>query len=161
MKTKHAQLGSVSTATMRPEDLIPRFLDTLANLAGVADTLRTPDQEKIAQTVREIEGRMEAEDYYESEESDYDLEELFNALGEFAPPFCYFGASEGDGADYGFWISWDSLKDSVRDGSVVKLKAGAEYVHEDESVEYVLTETDHGNVTLYGVPTMEEIWSVV
>lgn len=43
--------------------------------------------------------------YDEGGLSGEDLETLTDLLGELAPPYCYFGANEGDGADYGFWVS--------------------------------------------------------
>jgi hypothetical protein len=40
---------------------------------------------------------------WECEQMGYLLEGLFDALNEIAPTGCSFGASEGDGASYGFW----------------------------------------------------------
>ena len=83
-----AQLGTVISGTMRPEDLIPAFLnlaDELGIFIGI-DRMENPP-----------------EGYYESEQAFDDLDYLFDLLDENAPEGCYFGAHPGDGADYGFW----------------------------------------------------------
>ena len=112
-----AELGSVSSETMRPEDLIPCFIDVLDDLKedlaqSVTTTTTTTAEDAMAVLVRvgqiddflgRVEQNQQAEDYYESEGCQFDLEELFEALGEFAPEDCCFGSHPGDGADYGFW----------------------------------------------------------
>ena len=93
---------------------------------------------------------MKADDYYESFRkqcscgvSVYDLESLFDALGEYAPEGFYFGAHPGDGCDYGYWLSeeftaeFDGLK--VQDLSEVPTGYAGE----------VLVVNDHGNTSLY------------
>lgn len=82
--------GTVSWGTMRPEDLIPRFVDTLKELHC---------QDSIVKEAEAIEDF----DNADAEDLDAILDYLFEHLSEHAPKGCYFGAHEGDGADYGFW----------------------------------------------------------
>jgi hypothetical protein len=99
----YAEIGSVSHGTMRTEDLIPVFVEALDDLKESESLSDSPNKERYARLDRmlgEIEQRMEREDYHCSEDAEHDLESLFEALNEYAPPFCYFGAHEGDGADY-------------------------------------------------------------
>ena len=84
---------SLSHATMRPQDLIPRFLDFLREHAP----------EKYAQLPSPVIPSDEDHPWWGSEEAQYLLEDLFDALDEIAPEGCYFGAHPGDGSDYGFW----------------------------------------------------------
>jgi len=39
----------------------------------------------------------------------YLAEDLWNAMDDIAPEGCYFGASEGDGTDYGFWRTSEDI----------------------------------------------------
>jgi len=87
---------SVSINTMRREDLIPAFV---ATLWAIDSTMENP----LASQLRGIEADMEQAEYYESEDSQYDLEWLFDTLDMYAPDGYYFGAHPGDGSDYGFW----------------------------------------------------------
>ena len=89
------------------------------------------------------------------------IDDLMDALGEFAAPYCYFGANEGDGSDYGFWPSIDSLEDACRYEDVLKVsdlsEIPADYVGE------VMLVNDHGNVT-FGTAEKGEfvtIWDCV
>jgi hypothetical protein len=145
-----ASLGSVSRATMREEDLIPAFAYELEQL----DT-----EEKYKELIKE------------ANDIDWDdvdigivysndiLEELFDALNMFAPPYCYFGSHPGDGADYGFWICEDI--ESIFEG--LKVNDVSE-VPEDYTGE-VFDSNEHGNMVLYyyenttrGIEA-KEIWS--
>lgn len=126
MKTTYARLGSVSSGTMKPEDLIPAFLDALAECASLADTIRTPEQERIGEMCAGIE-EYESAEYWDSDQAIHDLQELEDELGNFAAPYCYFGAAEGNGADYGFWISWESVEYAIETGELVTVAAGLEW----------------------------------
>lgn len=149
MKAKKWQYGdgSVSSGTMRPEDLIPDFIWELRYLGHRSKNLT------------EIEKRVERanDEYWQDEECSFDLEELFDMLNEHSLPYMYFGSHPGDGADYGFWISegmeydFDGLK--VDDLSEIP----ADYIGE------VLHVNDHGNMTLYwkSARKLREIWAVV
>ena len=44
---------------------------------------------------------------YWTEQADDDTHELFDILDSIAPEGCYFGALEGDGSCYGFWLCED------------------------------------------------------
>lgn len=152
-KFVYADMGSVSSGTMRLEDLIPCFMPLLREYAR--ENTRTDH----LQFLEEIGERMEDEGYYETEESDHDLDELFNALQEYALPYFYFGSHPGDGADYGYWLSEDFECDF--DGK--KISDLSELTEEDREQE-VLHINDHGNMTLYWYDdkgNLEEIWAVV
>ena len=84
-----ATIGSVICGTMRTEDLIPVFLNLADELGLSVDTKLQCDTLP--------------DNYYESEDAHYDLEQLFDALDSVAPEGCYFGSHPGDGSDYGFW----------------------------------------------------------
>ena len=58
-------------------------------------------------------------EWWHSEDAGYLLEELTDLLNEHAPAFTYFGAHEGDGADFGFWIDWDAIAYAARDAEVL------------------------------------------
>ncbi len=157
---RHPAIGSVSHGTMRHEDLIPCFADLLLRFTK-------PNPE-----VTEIERHMRAEGYYDSEDSDWDLEYLFDALDEIAPPFCYFGAKEGDDRDYGFWVSRDDLEYGNEVNGVLRVDDLSEVP--DDQTGYVLLVNDHGNCTLYEIEIpnkkhgfrvasddLKEIWAIV
>jgi len=93
-----AELGSISTATMRVEDLLPVFADMLSYL----DTLS-----EYTWLIDECEQIIARADW-DAEETFYVLNEsLWDALDSFAPEGAYFGAHPGDGADYGYWMAED------------------------------------------------------
>jgi hypothetical protein len=141
--------GSISCGTMRAEDLIPAFSDTLARLD------KAGDYKGLLAEAREISD-------FASDDAGAVLEELFDALNSFAPDYGYFGAHPGDSADYGFWLSddWDrTAKDDgvlfVTDWSDVPADYAGGVAHVN----------DHGNATLAWIDAPgadpREIWSVV
>ena len=83
---------SVSSGTLKSEDLIPKFL-------GV---LKTYGKDKYDEYIKE---NPEVEDWenLDDETMGWVVDELTDLLNEIAPEGCFFGASEGDGADFGFW----------------------------------------------------------
>jgi len=151
-------LGSVSTGTMREEDLIPCFVGLLESLIPPEST-ECNDHRRAH--LAEIVERMDDDKYYESDDATYDMDWLFDKLNTFAPPYCHFGAHEGDGADYGFWVCWDALEDSVHDGDLLKVADLSEVP--DDYIGEVLHVNDHGNTTLYVADKgkLTEVWSVV
>jgi hypothetical protein len=138
--------GSISSGTMRAEDLIPALADELKSCIGANGS----DFEN--ELVREAE---ELEDY-ESEDADGILEDLFDALNDHAPAYGYFGANDGDGADYGFWLSEGFHHDfgglKVFDTSEVPADYSGEVLH-----------VKRGDCTLYVADggALSEIWSAI
>ena len=98
--------GSVSSGTMRTQDLLPCFLEVLREVSPVVY-----DQLSVA-AFSYIPAYAEEDDdseWWDSEDAQWKMEEMFDALDEAAPDGFYFGAHPGDGADYGFWPIEDDL----------------------------------------------------
>lgn len=141
-------IGSISTGTLRTEDLLDAFL-------SAAENLKLTRQERA--TVRGVRKRYEEEQ--DSEEAGYDLEEVTTILENHAPDFCYFGTLEGDGANFGCWPSWDAIDYAAHDGTLARSSA----LPADGGVGHYLDVNDHGNATLYrrAGNRWVEVWSVV
>ena len=109
--------GIISEATMRSEDLIPKFMDFLEAVAERCDI-----QEEVARLQEEVE-KLELEDvkgygeyYKDPEQASWilnDWQGIWDLIDSIAPEFCYFGAHEGDGACYGFWTSDEALQEAL------------------------------------------------
>lgn len=141
--------GSISTGTMRTEDLIPAFMGALKALDSTVWV-------KLQKELWEIEAMEDGEDKDES--LSYFLNEsLSDELNNLAPSYFYFGSHPGDGSDYGFWLS----EGAVEEFEGLKVSDTSE-VPEDYSGE-VMHVNDHGNVTLYLADNgkLSEVWSIV
>jgi hypothetical protein len=154
-KFTYASIGSISSGTMRPQDLMPDFIWELRHL-GHRDKRLTVIQNRVNTALNGKYGEDDA--YFTDEQSSYDLfETLFDMLDAHSLPYMYFGSHPGDGSDYGFWLSenleydFDGLK--VDDTESIP----SDYVGE------VIHVNDHGNMTLYykSPRKLKEIWSVV
>lgn len=155
---KYASFGSISSGTMRTEDLLPCFASELEyHIRNNADAWRSREGRVERDRLMAIVGDANDIEDYDSEEADDMVDTLFDELDAFAPPYAYFGAHPGDGADYGFWVH-DSLPDDF-DGLKVNdpSEVPADYTGE------VLHVNDHGNITLYSALDGEltEIWGIV
>lgn len=95
--------GSISWGTLRTFDLVDSFTHTLFNFY---EDNQTKTEELLALTKIIPQSAKEDEDhlFWASEEADWLLEELFQELEGIAPKGYYFGANEGDGSDFGFWV---------------------------------------------------------
>ena len=179
---KTLELGSISHGTLRDEDLIPVFMDTLETMdAKRAKSLRWQyrklfnyySEERIKPySDREIE-RLNVDASYLVNEV------LYDALNEHCPSYTYFGAHPGDGSDFGVWVSDEQIQDDIKDEFLTAVSDLAEI---DDMItqtgiipKTVILTNDHGNETLYAVKAeleegdssyklvweTEEIWSVV
>jgi len=151
---KHCCLGSVIEGTMRPETLIPAFAGELKEAIGN----RREEENRLlvqkAESIISYEDENADETFAEVKEEMSELvNELTDALNEYAPPFVRFGAHEGDGAAFGWWPDLDSLHEAISYG--VKMDDERVYLPDDGMVVHI---NDHGNVTLY---SLTEVWSCV
>ena len=147
-------IGSVSSCTMRPEDLIPSFLWEVRRQKRTVPGHR--------RECRAIEARSNKDGYFESEDCHFDLESLFDMLDAYAPMYFYFGAHPGDGADYGYWLS-ESFEEDF-DGLKVSDLSEVPNTYSGE----VLLVNDHGNMSLYVARArkrkpveLSEVWAIV
>jgi len=103
--------GTIICGTLRPQALLPAFMDTLSAMNREAydqliDSIETDGVVGIAYNEG---GAMPGIDlcdddkWWESEGCAHLLEELFDALNDAADEGFYFGHHPGDGADFGFW----------------------------------------------------------
>ena len=160
----YGTIGTLIHGTLRVEDLLEAFADELARLDDGGDFSALIGEAQRELDTVELDGG-------ESELASEVITELSDALQEFAPPFCYFGAHEGDGSDFGFWPSMEAVSDAVYSGDAMQVNAGddilpalAEHVRKhSELPSYAVSVTDHGNVTVSTLESVDlaEVWSIV
>ena len=99
MRLDHSWAGvSVSTGTLREQDLIPAF-ESVLDTAGVK-------YDRPACVNKLLGGGDLTADEWE-EVSFYLNEDLFDLLNDVAPEGTSFGTHPADGADFGFWPTDD------------------------------------------------------
>ena len=96
----------VSCDTLRTEDLLPKFWSVAEGLAVWLDRPKMLDASTLVSLAKLVGEDSKAEDWNDSEAAQT-LGDLFDVLDEAAPVGFGFGASEGDGACFGFWLSED------------------------------------------------------
>lgn len=84
----------VSDGTLKPEDLIPKFLNALKH-DETAHAKFLKDNPEILE--------IQSWDDVDDETKSMLVDELTDALNDIAPDGYFFGASDGDGACFGFW----------------------------------------------------------
>jgi hypothetical protein len=144
--------GTISHGTMRTYDLVCEFRWELRQykprLSG-----------HVCRDVPRSAWENEDHPYWDSEDAGYTLEELFDAMNSLAPEYVYFGASEGDGSDYGFWLNHEAIDEALSCGDIIdydKMPTGYSGL--------ALQTSDHGNMSLYNVSrgrTTREVWGAV
>lgn len=148
---KYATFGSVSHGTLRTEDLLDTFAGELDYQLG--RQTRSFKRAAFRKLIREARAAAEADKHEIGPEL---VDMLCDALGEFSPPYGYFGTHPGDGADFGYWLAdledFDGLR--VADTSEVPRGYRGEVLHVN----------DHGNASLYvanGRGKLRSVWHVV
>lgn len=145
---KPFQLGSVSTGTLRTDDLLKAFAIALDKLDSSKDPWLVAEAWNLTRR-----------NHAEQQECDDRLADLQEALQELCPPFVYFGAHPGDGSDFGFWPDHDAIQEAIDPTScLVRVNANGDYVLEEDGV--IVQVSDHGNVTLMDMDR-NVLWSVV
>jgi hypothetical protein len=139
-----ANIGTISHGTMRSEDLIETFSDELREHAS-----ENGSTQAYCNLLESCEQWLSADSEWQEQAAELGanlVSDLFDALNEFAPSYCYFGAHEGDGSDYGFWPCIEQIEEDCQSGELIKIEAGDEPPVGVESVAV----NDHGNMTFYG-----------
>ena len=102
MTMNKIKIGTVSHGTLRSEDLIETFSWELRHLA-VLPTQNVGNTKLLREADAWLEVTEAGEDGPYDELGSELVNDLIDALNELAPNGLYFGASDGDGADFGFW----------------------------------------------------------
>ena len=152
------QLGTISHGTLRTQDLLPAFLETLTARGG-----EIPKDLECGTHIEYLNcpwlGTTACDDddkFWDSEDAMWDMEALTDALQTLCPPFVYFGTLEGDGADFGFWPDMDGLRDATGDGSFEQVFGE----HELSEHGIILNVTDHSEFVVMDLER-NVLWSVV
>ncbi len=138
------RIGSVISGTLNPRDLANEFYFEADGRGGHIEwpsvDARNSWWDRFGQCGDRLfpneDGSMSEDDSVVADE----LETLTDLLNEIAPPYTYFGAHDGDGADFGFWPSWDSIDE------LEKFDSYPDTLPDDDFV----VVNDHGNVSVYG-----------
>ena len=140
-------IGTVIQATHRPEDLIPAFGNILTQV---------DQNNEYTDLLAECVGYKDETD---GEQAGEIVEALFEALNNFAPPYCYFGAHPGDGSDFGYWPI-EEIEDEFEGLKVNDLtEVPDDYLGDVLLIDAICS----GNQTFYHKCAYElhEVWSIV
>lgn len=151
-------IGSVSSGTMREADLIPSFVSILEDLR-----LTREERSMLAEIRRNADVDAD-DDYWTSETAAGDLEALFDIARDHCPDYTYFGAHEGDGADFGCWVDHDAITEDMRQTTIAPSRqAAGDKNSQYYRATYAYEVNDHGNATLFVGTNFRwrEVWSVV
>lgn len=99
--------ASVSSGTLVNSDLLEKFVYALTSIMlANSDHSSKKNVELVAeasQLVRQM--KKHPQNMLAQDDAEFLVEDLHEALNEYAPEGYYFGAHPGDGADFGFWKS--------------------------------------------------------
>ena len=110
-------VGTVSQATMRPQDVLPAIMGVLAEYHPTAFNRiqyaivanwdkRASMFPESAAAIYSLMCTIDDHPFWSSEIASYILnEDCWDAMQEIAPEGFYFGSHVGDGCDYGFWAN--------------------------------------------------------
>ena len=146
LATTNIQIGTLIHGTLRNEDLLQAFSDELAriDLARFQEVIKQ-DAHLFAESAN-----LTTDEIVEGlgEHVDDVINDLIDALNEYAPPHTYFGAIDGDGSDFGFWPDVDSFEDCEKYlmEEPSHLRGDTEWFDLDCNV--IVQVNDHGNVTV-------------
>lgn len=119
MPKKFLELGSVSSGTLKPEDLIPAFHDALKWVSpSSARECRVEYRDVFRWLNRH--GDLDGAPEDVAEGAGWVVDDLTDRLGNVCPPFTHFGSHMGDGADFGVWVVED-LEQEAKYGHLLYL----------------------------------------
>jgi hypothetical protein len=88
----------VDFASFRPQDLLPAFLDLLRSVDAPEY-----DQLMINHAIPAYALEDDSAEWWDSEECQYLINDITDALNIYTPDNHYFGSSQGNGSDFGVW----------------------------------------------------------
>jgi hypothetical protein len=166
-KARTLPIGTISSGTLRSDDVIPELL-------AAADSVRmsAADRRRVRELRREWRSVAAALAHDTDDDPDDGTiwNDLLDLLQGYAPDYCSVGAHDGDGADIGVWPSWDYLESESagQHDSATRLCNASVYKTDSLSdapkgFPHVWVVNDHGNATLYRRSGRRwvECWSVV
>ena len=124
----------VSDGTLKPEDLIPKFLNALKH-DETAYSKFLKDNPEILE--------IQSWDDVDDETKSMLVDELTDALNDIAPDGYFFGASDGDGACFGFWAV---------DPDESKKSEAAEDALVSKATDYIMRNAKRANVSISITP---------
>ena len=101
-----AEPGSVSHGTMNPRDLIPTFVSKWFKEDPQAARAYWKANPNLNKALCDLNAGVPT-DWFESEEAQYVLDDLFDNLDKYSPEGHSFTSHPGDGSDYGYWPNED------------------------------------------------------
>lgn len=94
----------VDYASLRTQDLLPEFLNIL-------NSINAPEYEQLMSSpfgpIPAYAMEDQDSEWWDSEDASFLMDELIDVLNNYVPEGHYFGAHEGNGSDFGVWISMD------------------------------------------------------
>ena len=169
--SRQIQLGTVIEGTLKNEDLLEAFSYEL-------DAIRTNSKGQTYhyKLVFDAQNRWYRDDGSDEREDDIPelINELIDAINEYRLPYTYFGTLEGDGADFGWWIDFDNMNESINESTTKDLRATGTLNDEESWIQecscqendcigkhgFIVHVNDHGNVTLMD-HNRKDAWAVV
>ena len=159
-----AQIGTIISRTLRPQDLIPALIDEAKSIM-VGSEHNPPDPffaENGIDTKADFEAFMarlpnpirtklhdldDDDDWWHSEEASCVLnEDIWELMTSLCPAYTYFGSLPGDGADFGYWPDIDFIEEQVFCDEMLKVNDWSDVPHDYDGD--VVQVNDHGNVTV-------------
>ena len=146
------EIGSISTGTLNPEDLLPTFARELERHA--------PDHALVT-AANDILDRLP--DEWDGGGASELINDIQDALQNYCPPFVTFGSHPGDGADFGYWPDMERIQETLTEatmGHTLTLPRNGEWEWTLEDDGVIVNTNDHGNVTVMDLER-NVLWAVV
>jgi len=139
-------LSSISSGTLRPEDLIPTFANFLEPGSELAARAKAYNPNTTS-----------------LEEASWLVEDLIEALNEMAPPYYYFSPADDDLANFGFWINLPAINADLASGKLRKVADLSEIPASYNGRALLIDDENNNEMSLYAVKDgiANKIWSVV
>ncbi len=157
VRPRTPQIGTIVAGTHDPATLASAYLSALGEYAPLS----------LARLASEYSDAIDALPRRHADLPDL-VDTLHDALADCAPPYTYYGAHVGDGADIGYWIDWDAIEQAVH--CLADIERINDLSQASGTRDAILI-SDHGTVTLYtpnpeparigyAREIMTEVWSV-